>query len=82
MSAEEFDYVVVGGGSAGCVIASRLSEDRNVSVCLLEAGGNDSSVFIHAPAGVAATLPGRFKNWAFKTVPQKGLNGQIGRAHV
>lgn len=78
MSTEEFDYVVVGGGSAGCVVASRLSEDPGVSVCLLEAGGADNSVFIHAPAGVAATLPVPFKNWAFKTVPQKGLNGRQG----
>lgn len=78
MSAEEFDYVVVGGGSAGCVVASRLSEDRNISVCLLEAGGTDASIFIRAPAGIAAMLPGPFKNWAFKTVPQKGLNGRRG----
>ncbi|MDM0011726.1 GMC family oxidoreductase N-terminal domain-containing protein [Variovorax sp. J22P168] len=78
MSAQTFDYVVVGGGSAGCVLASRLSEDPRVSVCLLEAGGSDASVFIQAPAGVAATLPGPFKNWAFKTVPQKGLNGRRG----
>ena len=53
----EFDYVVVGGGSAGCVVASRLSEDPTVSVCLLEAGGADNSMFIHAPAGVVAMLP-------------------------
>jgi len=73
-----FDYIVVGAGSAGCVIASRLSEDSNVSVCLLEAGGPDSSVLIHAPAGVAAMLPTKINNWAFKTTPQKGLNGRKG----
>ncbi|RZT94920.1 GMC family oxidoreductase [Rivibacter subsaxonicus] len=78
MSFEEFDYVVIGGGSGGCVVASRLSEDRNVSVCLLEAGGDDRSVFVQAPAGVVAMLPIPFKNWAFKTVPQKGLNGRQG----
>jgi choline dehydrogenase-like flavoprotein len=78
MSIEEFDYVVVGGGSAGCVIASRLSEDPGVTVCLLEAGGSDNSIFIHAPAAVVAMLPIPFKNWAFKTVPQKGLNGRRG----
>ena len=78
MSIEEFDYVVVGGGSAGCVLASRLSEDPAVTVCLLEAGTSDSSIFIHAPAGVVAMLPIPYKNWAFKTVPQKGLNGRRG----
>ncbi len=74
----EFDYIVVGAGSAGCVVASRLSEDSTVNVCLLEAGGPDNSVFIHAPAGVVAMLPIPFKNWAFKTVPQQGLNGRQG----
>ncbi|MDY0746022.1 FAD-dependent oxidoreductase [Paucibacter sp. R3-3] len=74
----EFDYVVVGGGSAGCVIAARLSEDPTVSVCLLEAGGPDNSVFIHAPAGVVALLPTRLNNYAYKTVPQPGLNGRRG----
>lgn len=78
MSVQEFDYVIVGGGSAGCAVASRLTEDRNVTVCLLEAGGPDNSVFIHAPAGVVAMLPVPFKNWAFKTVPQPGLNGRRG----
>ena len=75
---DRFDYVVVGGGSAGCVLAARLSEDPTVSVCLLEAGGPDSNVLIHAPAGVAAILPTRIANWAYETVPQKGLNGRRG----
>jgi choline dehydrogenase-like flavoprotein len=74
----EFDYIVVGGGSAGCVVASRLSEDPDISVCLLEVGGPDQSVFIHAPAGVVAMLPVPYHNWAFKTVPQPGLNGRRG----
>jgi choline dehydrogenase-like flavoprotein len=74
----EFDYVVVGAGSAGCVVAARLSEDANTSVCLLEAGGPDKSFLIHAPAGVAAMLPTKINNYAYKTVPQKGLNGRKG----
>jgi len=75
---DSFDYVIVGGGSAGCVVAARLSEDPKVSVCLLEAGGPDSNVLIHAPAGVAAILPTKICNWAYETVPQKGLNGRRG----
>jgi choline dehydrogenase-like flavoprotein len=74
----EFDYLVIGGGSAGCVLASRLTEDAGVTVALLEAGGADKSVFIHAPAGAAAMVPTSFNNWAFKTVPQPGLNGRCG----
>lgn len=78
MKHQSFDYIVVGGGSAGCVLASRLSEDADVSVCLLEAGGPDSSVLIHAPVGVVTMLPTKINNWAFETIPQKGLNGRRG----
>ena len=74
----EFDYVIVGAGSAGCVLAARLSEDPAVSVCLLENGGPDTSVLIHAPAGVVAMVPTRIHNYAYQTVPQPGLNGRRG----
>ena len=75
----EFDYVIVGGGSAGSVLASRLSEDPNTSVCLLEAGGKGDSLVVRAPLGTVAMLPGRprINNWAFHTVPQPGLNGRV-----
>ncbi len=74
----EFDYVIVGAGSAGCVLAARLSEDPSVSVALLESGGTDQSVLIHAPAAVIAMVPTRLNNYAYKTVPQPGLNGRRG----
>ena len=76
----EFDYIIVGGGSAGCVMASRLSEQDNVTVCLIEPGGPGDSIFIRAPALVAAMVSGRPKihNWAFHTEPQPGLNGRRG----
>ncbi|MBA1147135.1 choline dehydrogenase [Ectothiorhodospiraceae bacterium WFHF3C12] len=73
-----YDYIIVGGGSAGCVLANRLSADPDVSVCLLEAGKPDRSLFIHVPAGTAAILPTKHCNWAFQTEPQPGLNNRRG----
>ena len=76
----EFDYIICGGGSAGCVLAARLSQDPNLSVCLIEAGGMGRDIFVRAPALVAAMVSGRppLHNWAFHTVPQPGLNGRRG----
>ena len=73
-----FDYVVVGGGSAGSVLASRLSEDPAIKVCLVEAGPRDRNVLLHCPAGIAVLARTRQANWAFETVPQPGLNGRRG----
>ena len=75
---EEFDYVVVGGGSAGCVVASRLSEDPTVTVCLLEAGGEGRDLLIRAPLGFAAAMPRGINSWHYQTIPQTGLNGRRG----
>ncbi len=73
-----FDYVIVGGGSAGCVLAGRLSENPDVSVCLLEAGGGGDSGFVTVPVGAVAMIPTKLNNWAFETVPQPGLGGRRG----
>jgi len=76
--AMNFDYVIVGGGSAGCVLAARLSEDPGVRVALLEAGPPDRSVLIHCPAGLPVLARNGQANWALQTVPQPGLNGRRG----
>ena len=74
----EFDYVIVGAGSAGSTLAARLSEDPSVTVCILEAGGPDNNPLIHAPIGFAFFGDKSPLNWRFDTVPQKYLNGRNG----
>ncbi|PZR00132.1 MAG: alanine-phosphoribitol ligase [Cereibacter sphaeroides] len=68
--AQGFDYVIVGGGTAGCVLAARLSENPDVRVCLLEAGGKDHHPLIHVPVGFAKMTAGPF-TWGLTTVPQR-----------
>ena len=74
----QFDYLVVGGGSAGCALAARLSENPALNVCLVEAGGEGRSFLIDTPVMLAVTVPRRLHNWAFETVPQPGLGGRRG----
>lgn len=76
MHAAEFDYVVVGAGSAGAALAARLGEDRGANTCVLEAGGHDSHPFIHIPSFVAAAIGREETNWRFATVPQPGMAGR------
>jgi choline dehydrogenase len=78
MSASEtFDYVIVGGGSAGCVLANRLSADPRNSVCLLEAGGKDNWIWFHIPVGYLFAIGNPRADWMFKTESEAGLNGRV-----
>ncbi len=76
MTGTVFDYVVVGGGSAGAALAARLSEREDLSVALLEAGSADTHPFIHVPSFVAAAINTKSLNWRFETVPQPGMAGR------
>ncbi|MFV0281388.1 MAG: GMC family oxidoreductase [Rhodoblastus sp.] len=75
---QEFDFLVLGAGSAGCAIASRLSENLSNSVALFEAGDEGRHWMIWTPLAVAAILPRKIRNWAYETVPQAGLGGRRG----
>ena len=74
--AQGFDYVVVGGGTAGCALAARLSEDSRRTVCLLEAGGSGRSVSIKVPGAIVMAQRSASLNWRFQSVPQAELNGR------
>jgi choline dehydrogenase-like flavoprotein len=76
--ADTVDYLVLGGGSAGCVLAGRLSEDPSLQVALVEAGGTGDSWFVRLPLGAWPMIPTRINNWGFETVPQPGFGGRRG----
>lgn len=76
-SGAKFDYVIVGAGSAGCVLANRLTEDPNVTVALLEAGGQNNSLLVRMPAGVGNLISTKgASNWGFETTPQAFMDGR------
>ena len=72
----EFDYIIAGSGTAGCVLANRLSADKDIRVCMIEAGPPDKSPLVHIPAAVGALINHKTLGWGYFTVPQSHLNGR------
>jgi choline dehydrogenase len=74
--ADGYDYIVIGGGTAGCTLAARLSEDTSVTVCLIEAGGSGKSWYVDVPAAILIAQRSAALNWRFQSEPQPQLNGR------
>ena len=80
MKQTHYDYIIIGGGSSGCVMANRLTDGSNAQVLLLEAGGKDSHPYIHMPVGFSKLTAGP-RTWGFNTVPQRHANNQKFHMH-
>ena len=76
MKSEEFDYIIVGAGSAGCVLANRLTEDKDIRVLLLEAGGRDNSIFIHMPSALSYPMADKNYTWLYESEPEPHMNNR------
>lgn len=73
---DTYDYIIIGAGSAGCVLANRLSEDPSCNVLVLEYGGSDNSIFIQMPTALSIPMNGTKYNWKYMTLPEPGLDGR------
>src|ERR1039458_4938923 len=76
-SADIFDYIIIGAGSAGCVLANRLSRDPNIRVLLIEAGGSDRNFWVHTPVGLGRILANPEYNWRFESEPEPHADNRV-----
>ena len=77
MASETFDYIIVGAGAGGCVLAARLTEDPGVKVLLLEAGGKDNSLYMHMPLGWRQIWRGPKHNWNYASEPEPYIENRV-----